>query len=74
MSVELTVPKVGLTVETLEVIAWHKAAGDAVEEGENVVDLAADKADLAVEAPTSGVLAEIRAAEARRSRRATSSP
>jgi pyruvate dehydrogenase E2 component (dihydrolipoamide acetyltransferase) len=61
--VELTVPKVGLTVETLEVVAWHKHSGDTVAEGENVVDLAADKADLAIEAPASGVLSEIRAAE-----------
>lgn len=59
---EIVVPKIGLTVEHAEVLAWHKAVGDAVTAGEPLVDLAADKTDLQIEAPGDGVLAEILAA------------
>ncbi len=57
--VDVVVPKVGLTVESAEVLGWRKAVGDPVSEGEPLVDLAADKSDLEIEAPGSGVLAEI---------------
>jgi pyruvate dehydrogenase E2 component (dihydrolipoamide acetyltransferase) len=58
-TVDVVVPKVGLTVERAEVLGWHKAVGDPVEAGEPLVDLAADKSDLEIEAPGSGVLSEI---------------
>jgi pyruvate dehydrogenase E2 component (dihydrolipoamide acetyltransferase) len=50
---------VGLTVETLEILAWHKRLGEQVSQGEAIADLAADKADVEIEAPGDGVLAEI---------------
>ncbi len=62
MSVDVVVPKIGLTVETVEVLAWRKAVGEQVTAGETIVELAADKADLEVEAPVAGTLLEQRAA------------
>jgi pyruvate dehydrogenase E2 component (dihydrolipoamide acetyltransferase) len=59
--VNIVVPKVGLTVEHAEVLAWLKAVGDPVVAGEPLVELAADKADLEIEAPGDGVLVEIAA-------------
>lgn len=56
---DVVVPKVGLTVEVVEVLGWHAQAGDEVRAGQPLVDLAADKTDLELEAPADGVLAEI---------------
>ena len=56
---KIIVPKVGLTVEELEVTVWHKQPGDTVTEGEIVCEVAADKADLEIAAPASGVLGDI---------------
>jgi pyruvate dehydrogenase E2 component (dihydrolipoamide acetyltransferase) len=59
MTAEIVVPKIGLTVESVEVIAWLKEVGDEVAEGDTVVEVAADKADVEVKAPESGTLTEI---------------
>jgi pyruvate dehydrogenase E2 component (dihydrolipoamide acetyltransferase) len=59
--VDIVVPKVGLTVEHAEVLAWLKAVGDEVVAGEPLVELAADKVDLEIVAPGDGVLADIAA-------------
>lgn len=56
--IDVVVPKWGLTMEDAEVIRWLKAAGDAVTEGEPILELETDKATGEVEAPASGVLAE----------------
>jgi pyruvate dehydrogenase E2 component (dihydrolipoamide acetyltransferase) len=56
---DIVVPKVGLTVEFAEVLHWHAQPGQEVRAGEPLVDLAADKADLEIEAPADGVLGEI---------------
>ncbi|MFF7944858.1 dihydrolipoamide acetyltransferase family protein [Nocardia gamkensis] len=60
---DIIVPKVGLTVESVEILAWRKKPGEPVREGEPVADLAADKTDIEVEAPGDGVLLEIVAQE-----------
>jgi pyruvate dehydrogenase E2 component (dihydrolipoamide acetyltransferase) len=60
--VDVVVPKIGLTVEQAEVLAWHRAVGDPVAAGDALVDLAADKTDVEIEAPGDGVLVEILAA------------
>jgi 2-oxoglutarate dehydrogenase E2 component (dihydrolipoamide succinyltransferase) len=60
---EIKVPKVGLTITEVEVIQWLKGVGDRVEEGEAIVEVEADKSQVAVEAPASGTLQEILAGE-----------
>jgi 2-oxoglutarate dehydrogenase E2 component (dihydrolipoamide succinyltransferase) len=56
--IDIVVPKWGLTMEDAEVLRWLKSAGDAVTEGEPLLELEADKATGEVESPATGVLAE----------------
>ncbi len=63
MSIEITVPKLSATMEEAKVLRWLKQLGDAVREGELLVELETDKAALEVEATASGTLAERRVSE-----------
>jgi pyruvate/2-oxoglutarate dehydrogenase complex dihydrolipoamide acyltransferase (E2) component len=56
---EVLVPKWGSSMTEATVVRWHKAVGDAVEEGEPLVDLETDKIEATVDAPAAGVLAEV---------------
>ena len=58
-AVELVVPKWGLTMTEATVIAWHRQPGEAVKAGEPVVELETEKASADVEAPVSGMLAQV---------------
>jgi pyruvate/2-oxoglutarate dehydrogenase complex dihydrolipoamide acyltransferase (E2) component len=51
----IVVPHSGV-VESVYIIEWLKAAGDHVEEGEEVVLVESEKAEGAIEAPASGTL------------------
>ncbi len=42
-----------------EVVKWLKQAGDAVQDGEPLVEVETDKAINEIEAPASGILARI---------------
>lgn len=59
MSSEVRVPALPESVADATVLAWHKAPGDPVKSGENLVDLETDKVVLEVPAPTDGVLGPI---------------
>ncbi|MCH8917680.1 MAG: 2-oxoglutarate dehydrogenase complex dihydrolipoyllysine-residue succinyltransferase [Proteobacteria bacterium] len=63
MSIEIIVPALGESVTEATVTKWFKAAGDAVELDEPLVELETDKVAVEVNAQAAGVLAEI-AAEA----------
>lgn len=63
MSVDVTLPKLGLTMEEAVVEKWHRRVGERVEQGEELVDIETDKIRTAIEAPVSGVLREIIADE-----------
>jgi pyruvate/2-oxoglutarate dehydrogenase complex dihydrolipoamide acyltransferase (E2) component len=56
--IDVVVPKWGLTMEDAEVLQWLKSVGDAVSEGEPILELETDKATGEVESPATGVLAE----------------
>ena len=60
---QIVMPHMGVSVEEGTVVAWHKAEGDEVREGEPVCDIATDKVDTEVVAPADGVLLKIVAAE-----------
>ncbi len=47
-------PKLGLTMDEGRLIAWHKAEGDRVTEGEVLFEVETDKAAMEVPATTSG--------------------
>jgi len=53
--VPIVVPASGV-VEVFLLLEWMAEAGDQVEEGDDVVMLESEKAELAVEAPASGRL------------------
>jgi 2-oxoglutarate dehydrogenase E2 component (dihydrolipoamide succinyltransferase) len=56
MSHDVCVPVLPESVADATVAAWHKQPGEAVQEGDTLVDLETDKVVLEVPAPASGVL------------------
>jgi 2-oxoglutarate dehydrogenase E2 component (dihydrolipoamide succinyltransferase) len=63
MAGEIIVPSLGESVTEATVAKWHKKPGEAVEIDELLVELETDKVTLEVNAPASGKLAEIAAAQ-----------
>ncbi len=59
MPVEIRVPALGESVVDATVAAWRKREGEAVAQGEVVVELETDKVNLEVSAEQSGVLQKI---------------
>ena len=58
-TVQLLMPEMGESVTEGTVLEWHKNEGDAVEEGETVVEVSTDKVDAEVPAPASGTIAKL---------------
>lgn len=61
MNHAVVVPKVGLTIEEVEVVEWLATVGTDVVAGEPLVVLNADKSDVVVDATHDGVLSAIAA-------------
>lgn len=59
MLVDLVVPEVGESIHEVQVLAWKKQAGDAVQKDEELVEIETEKATVPVIASASGRLAEI---------------
>jgi pimeloyl-ACP methyl ester carboxylesterase len=51
-----SMPKWGLAMKTGRVVAWLKHPGDAVQQGEPLVEIESEKASNEVEAPATGIL------------------
>ena len=60
---KVIMPKLGETMEEGEIIRWLKKEGEEIKEGEPLLEIATDKANMEVEAPVSGVLRKILASE-----------
>src|SRR5688572_12231235 len=58
MATAVEAPKLGNTVEECIVSRWAKRKGDAVSEGELVLEIETDKTTFEINAPVSGVLLE----------------
>ncbi len=56
MATEVTMPRQGQSVESCIILEWKKNEGDAVTEGEPIVEVETDKATFEVEATASGTL------------------
>ncbi len=56
---EVKVPVLAESVADATLLEWHKKVGEAVAEGERLVDIETDKVVLEVVAPKAGVLTEI---------------
>jgi 2-oxoglutarate dehydrogenase E2 component (dihydrolipoamide succinyltransferase) len=59
MAIELKIPSVGESITEVEIGAWLKAEGDAVNKDESVVALESEKATVELPAPASGTLSKI---------------
>ncbi len=59
MSVEMVMPFLSETMEEGTISKWLKQPGDSVAIGEEFVEIEADKATVAYESDTAGVLIEI---------------
>lgn len=57
--VEVKVPQLSESVTEATLLNWHKKAGEAVSEGENLIDVETDKVVLELPASKSGVLSRI---------------
>ncbi len=57
--IEVKVPQLSESVSEATLLNWHKQVGDAVSEGENLIDVETDKVVLELPASKSGVLTKI---------------
>lgn len=57
--IEVKVPQLSESVSEATLLTWHKQAGEAVQEGENLIDIETDKVVLELPAIKSGVLSKI---------------
>ena len=60
---EIPMPQVSEEVDEYTLTAWHKHPGSQVAVGEVVAEAMTDKANVEVESPVAGILAEILVAE-----------
>ncbi|BBI99660.1 dihydrolipoyllysine-residue succinyltransferase component of 2-oxoglutarate dehydrogenase complex [Ferrigenium kumadai] len=59
MLIDVKVPQLSESVSEATLLTWHKHAGEAVQEGENLIDIETDKVVLELPAAKSGVLTKI---------------
>lgn len=59
MAVDIIVPPLSQTMDSVLLVEWLKAVGDEVVRGEPLFVIETDKAHLEIEAPASGVLQEV---------------
>lgn len=52
-------PDIGEGISEAEIVVWHVAVGDRVEEDQQVADMMTDKATVVMESPVSGVVVEL---------------
>ena len=57
--IEVKVPQLSESVAEATLLTWHKKVGEAVSEGENLIDIETDKVVLELPAAKSGVLTKI---------------
>ncbi len=62
MATDVIMPALGMAQEKGTLLNWLKAEGDSVKKGEPLMEVETDKATVEVEAPASGILADVTAA------------
>ncbi len=55
-AIEFRLPDVGEGIASAEIVEWRVAAGDRVQEGQDLVEVQTDKAIVVIPCPTSGVV------------------
>ncbi len=59
MSVNVTMPKLGMTMKVGKVSKWYKNEGDSVEKGEDLFEVETEKITNQIESPGNGILFQI---------------
>ncbi|OEU61435.1 MAG: dihydrolipoyllysine acetyltransferase [Desulfobacterales bacterium S5133MH16] len=59
MSINVTMPKLGMTMKEGKVAKWYKNEGDLVEKGEDLFEVETEKITIKVESAGSGILFQI---------------
>lgn len=59
MRVRVKMPKPGLTMTEGKIVEWRKSVGERITAGEILFVVETEKAEVEVEAPASGTLAEL---------------
>jgi pyruvate dehydrogenase E2 component (dihydrolipoamide acetyltransferase) len=54
--IEITIPKLGLTMESAKLVRWEFSSGDAVKEGETILAIETDKVSFDMPAPSDGII------------------
>ena len=52
-------PDIGEGISEAEIVAWHVAVGDRVEEDQQLADMMTDKATVEMESPVNGTVVEL---------------
>ena len=63
MATDVVMPRLSDSMEEGTILRWMKAPGDSVEQGEELVEIETDKANMVYEADTGGTLIEVVAGE-----------
>src|ERR1700693_2151844 len=63
MATQVILPALGMAQETGIIVRWLIAEGQEVTKGEPLVEIETDKATVEIEAPASGLLAQVGAAD-----------
>ncbi|MYD41351.1 MAG: hypothetical protein F4W94_06405 [Acidimicrobiia bacterium] len=63
MTTTISMPQLGETVTEGTVLRWAKQVGDAISQGEVVLEISTDKVDTEIPSPVSGVMLEILVSE-----------
>lgn len=61
MAKQVLVPPLGTTVDTVTLVSWYKAEGEAIRKGEPLFVIETDKANLDIESPATGILRGVNA-------------
>ncbi|KAB2495367.1 dihydrolipoamide acetyltransferase family protein [Priestia endophytica] len=63
MAVEVVMPKLGMAMKEGIISSWNKKVGDKVTKGEPIASINSEKIEMEVEAPSDGVLLDIKVEE-----------
>lgn len=63
MPVEVILPKVDMDMESGQISRWYAKDGDTITKGQVLFEIETDKAAMEVDAPSSGILRDVRAQE-----------
>lgn len=58
-TIKVKIPKMGMTTEEVDLVAWHVAKGDQVVPGQALADIESEKTTLTIESEIAGTVTEL---------------